>query len=122
TPLLEDRLPEIVRGLRPDAIVFTGDASGTPEGVEVFRKCIAEIARIAPTFAVTGNHDVWFSPELSRFKGTGATELDGTSAEVDVDGTKLRVIGGGFESTLRGLGPALHALPGDGPAVVLYHC
>lgn len=121
-PLLEDRLPDIVRGLRPDIVVFTGDASSTPEGVGVFRDCLARVAKIAPTFAVTGNHDVWFFPELRRFAGTGATELDATSASVEVAGVSVHLVGAGFEATLSGIGPALRTLPADGPAVVLYHC
>jgi len=121
-PLLEDRLPDIVRGLRPDVVVFTGDASSTPEGVRVFRDCLARVAMIAPTFAVSGNHDVWFYPELRRFAGTGATELDGTSASVEVAGVSVHLVGAGFEASLSGIGPALRTLPADGPAVVLYHC
>jgi predicted MPP superfamily phosphohydrolase len=121
-PLLEDRLPDIVRDLRPDLVVFTGDASSTREGVRVFRDCLARVAKIAPTFAVSGNHDVWFYPELRRFAGTGATELDGTSASVEVAGVSVHLVGAGFEATLSGIGPALRTLPADGPAVVLYHC
>jgi predicted MPP superfamily phosphohydrolase len=87
----------------------------------VFRRCLAEIAKIAPTFAVKGNWDAWYFPEVLRFDGTGATELDGTSATVDVDGAKVRVVGAGFLGGLQGVGPALAALPADGPAILLFH-
>jgi predicted MPP superfamily phosphohydrolase len=120
--LLEDRLPALVAALRPDVIVFTGDSANEPEGVPVFRRCLEALAKIAPTFAVKGNWDAWSFPQLDRFGGTGARELDGTSATVDVAGAKVRIVGAGFESELQGLGPALAALPADGPAVLLYHC
>ena len=120
-PLLETRLPAIVAELKPDFIVFTGDAANSPGGVPVFKRCIGEIAKIAPTFCVKGNWDAWFFPELDRFEDTGATELDGTSAEVVVDGTKVRIVGAGFESALVGFGPAFARLPADGLVVALYH-
>jgi predicted MPP superfamily phosphohydrolase len=121
-PLLEERLPALVASLAPDLVVFTGDAANSPEGVPVFRRCLAEIAKAAPTFGVKGNWDAWFFPEVGRFEGTGATELDGTSATIDVAGAPVRVVGAGWSAGLQGtLGPALKTLPPEGPAVVLYH-
>jgi predicted MPP superfamily phosphohydrolase len=121
SPLVEERLPAVVAELKPDLIVFTGDAANSPEGVPVFRRCLTEIAKIAPTFAVKGNWDAWYFPEIGRFDDTGATELDGTSATVVVDGAPVRVVGVGFLGGLEGIAPAFAALPADGPAVVLYH-
>src|SRR5262245_15380336 len=121
TPLLEDRLPGVVRELRPDLIVFTGDAANTPLGVPTFRACLTELARIAPTFAVKGNWDANYFPEVARFAGTGATELDGTVAHVSVDGADVHVAGVGFADAIRGLFPALADLPKDGPAVMICH-
>ena len=121
TPLLEDRLPGVVRDLHPDLILFTGDAANLPEGVPTFRACLTELARIAPTFAVKGNWDANYFPEVERFAGTGATELDGTVADVDVAGTKVHVAGVGYADAIRGLFPALGDLPKDGPAVMICH-
>jgi predicted MPP superfamily phosphohydrolase len=120
-PLLEERLPAVVAALKPDLVVFTGDAANSEEGLPVFRRFLAEIAKIAPTFAVEGNWDAGFSAASDRFVGTGATKLDGTSATIDVDGAKVRVVGAGFLGGLQGVGPALAALPADGPAILLYH-
>jgi predicted MPP superfamily phosphohydrolase len=120
-PLLEDRLPGVVAELRPDLIVFTGDAANSPEGVPVFRRCMREIARVAPTFAVKGNWDANYFPEVERFAGTGATELDGTVAHVKVAGVDVQVAGVGFVDAVRGLFPALGDLPKDGPAVMICH-
>lgn len=121
TPLLEERLPGVVAELHPDLIVFTGDAANTPEGVVVFRRCLTELARIAPTFAVKGNWDAWYFPEIERFAGTGATELDSALAHVDVDGVQVHVAGAGFFDAVRGYFPALADLPKDGPAVMICH-
>jgi predicted MPP superfamily phosphohydrolase len=121
TPLLENRLPGVVRDLRPDLIVFTGDAANSPEGVPTFRACLASIASIAPTFVVKGNWDTFFFPEVERFAGTGATELDGAVAHVDVAGTRVHVAGVGYADAARGLFPALADLPADGPAVMICH-
>jgi predicted MPP superfamily phosphohydrolase len=122
TPLVEERLPALVAGLRPDLIVFTGDAVNEPQGAPVFRRCLTDLAKIAPTFCVKGNWDAGLPPDVELFRGTGARELDGTSAAVDVAGAQVRIVGAGFFSDLAGLSPALAALPADGPAVLLYHC
>ena len=43
-PLLEERLPAVVAGLRPDLIVFTGDAINAPSGLPVFRAALGDAA------------------------------------------------------------------------------
>jgi predicted MPP superfamily phosphohydrolase len=121
SPLLEPRLPELVAAQRPDLIVFTGDAMNSPAAAPVFRDCLAALSKVAPTFVVKGNWDAWFFPEIDRFGATGATELDGTFATVDVDGMPLRVVGAGFSAGIQGFGPMLAPLPADGPAVLLFH-
>ncbi len=121
SPLLEERLPAVVAPLRPDLIVFTGDCANSPEGVPVFRKCLTEIAKIAPTFVVKGNWDTGHFPEVDRFSGTGATELDGASADVSVDGATVHLVGAPFASEWK-LERPLRAVPPTGPCVVLYHC
>jgi predicted MPP superfamily phosphohydrolase len=120
-PLVEERLPAIVADLHPDLVVFTGDCANSESGVAVFRRCLSEIAKIAPTFVVKGNWDVWFYTGIDRFGGTGAIELDGTTADVDVAGTRVHVVGMAYASQSPGFGPALAGLPPDGPAIVLYH-
>jgi predicted MPP superfamily phosphohydrolase len=120
-PRLEHGLPEVVAGLRPDAIVFTGDAANSADGVPTFRACLASLAKVAPTFVVKGNWDTFFFPEVERFAGTGATELDSAVATVDVAGTKVHIAGAGFADAVRGLFPALADLPPEGPAVMIQH-
>jgi predicted MPP superfamily phosphohydrolase len=76
-PRLEERLPAAVAAERPDLIVFTGDAVNSPGGLPVFRRLMAALAKIAPTYAVRGNWDAWYWPGLDLFGGTGVVELDG---------------------------------------------
>ena len=120
-PRLEERLPAVVDSLRPDLIVFTGDGANSPAGLPVFRSLLTALARRAPTFAVEGNWDAWFFRDRDRFAGTGARELDGDHASLDVAGVTVHVAGAPFDHPER-LGDAVRELPADGPAIVLYHC
>ena len=117
-PRLEERLPAVVASLRPDLIVFTGDAANSRAGLPVFRTLLTALARLAPTFAVKGN---WDFRDRDRFTGTGARELDGDAANVDVAGVSVHVAGAAFDRPEL-LDIAVRSLPADGPAIVLYHC
>jgi predicted MPP superfamily phosphohydrolase len=119
-PLLEERLPAVVAGLRPDLIVFTGDAINAPAGLPVFQAVLGRIAHIAPTLAVKGNWDTWYFRNLDRFAGTGARELDGDHASLDVGGVTVHVAGAAFDHPEL-VDAAVRALPADGLAIVLYH-
>ncbi len=92
-PRLEERLPEVIAAERPDLIVFPGDAINAREGLPVFRRCMARLAAIAPTFGVTGNWDERFWSGLPLFTGTGVRELRGEAARIDVGGTPVWVAG-----------------------------
>ena len=119
-PGLEEDLPDIIAELRPDAIVFTGDAVNSPDGLANFRRCMERLAKIAPTFAVRGNWEVRFFPELDFLGGTGVAELDGAAVTLEVKGARLRIAGAPFGRLARGF-------PGPPPrsreafTVLLYH-
>lgn len=93
TARLEDRLPSAIAALKPDLIAFTGDSLNSAEGLPVFRKCIAEISTIAPTFVVKGNWDAWFWYNQDLFGGTGANELKEGPARVEIRGTPVWLAG-----------------------------
>src|SRR5262249_37526169 len=82
---------------------------------------LAALAAIAPTFAVKGNWDAWFFRHIDRFGGTGATELDGTAAHVDVAGARVHVVGAAHDNDAA-FARALAGVPADGPLVLLNHC
>jgi predicted MPP superfamily phosphohydrolase len=90
---LEDRLPEAIAALRPDLIVFTGDAVNAPAGLPVFRRCMERLAAIAPTLAVRGNWDMGDYRRLDFYGGTGVVELTGQAVERDLRGVRLCIEG-----------------------------
>lgn len=83
-PRLEPRIPEVVRNLSPDIIIFGGDALNTTEGAAHFRKLMTELVKIAPTFAVLGNWEIWRTPKADLYEGTGVDILDAESAKIRV--------------------------------------
>ncbi|MEO6709576.1 MAG: metallophosphoesterase, partial [Planctomycetota bacterium] len=120
-PLVENRLPTLIADLHPDLIVFTGDCANSEAGFPVFRKLFADLARIAPTFVVRGNWDPRERQGMDIFAGLGVTELDGSSASIDVAGARVHVVGLAHQSPESRLGAALAALPAEGLAIVLDH-
>jgi hypothetical protein len=78
---LEQKLPAVIRDLKPDLIVFTGDAINCPEGLPIFRQLMHSLSEIAPTYGVKGNWDARFFSYLDPFGRTGAIELNGTPCE-----------------------------------------
>lgn len=119
---LEGRLPQAIAAQRPDIIVFTGDSINSPGGLPVFRACLTEIAKIAPTFVVKGNWDGWYWNRMGLFDGTGAKELNGDSAEVIVNGVPIWIAGAGvgFEDE-KMMEQAVASVPPEAFKVFLYH-
>lgn len=120
TPRLEKRLPDLVRALEPDAIVFTGDAVNSPEGLPVFKDCVGRLAALAPTFAVLGNWDVRAFPGLDRYGGTAVKELDGTAVRLSVAGAGLWLAGVAVDEEQK-IPAALEAGPAAEFRVFLHH-
>ncbi len=119
-PRLETELPDVIAALEPDIVVFTGDCANSPEGVPVFKACLSRIAAAAPTYAVKGNWDCWFFPEVDRFGGTGAVELDGDVRELSIHDVPVR-IGGVAMDNEEGLVAALERLDRSVFTMVLFH-
>jgi predicted MPP superfamily phosphohydrolase len=119
-PRLEERLPGIVAALRPDLIVFTGDALNSPAALPVFKNCMTQLARIAPTFAVRGNWDVWSWRDQDLYGGTGVRPLRGEAVSLDVGGAKLWLAGLSVGSEDQ-LDSTLAAAPADAFSIFLHH-
>jgi uncharacterized protein len=119
-PRLEDSLPDTVAGLRPDLIVFTGDAVNTSRGLEHFRGIMARLAKVAPTFAVRGNWDVWWFPRANLYGGTGVRELTSEAIAVKIQGQELSLVGVPVdaESEIPGL---LRQVPPERFTILLHH-
>jgi len=117
---LERRLPDLVAELKPDLIVFTGDALNSRGGLPHFRELMTRLAGVAPTFAVRGNWDVWYFGGTDLFGGTGVEVLNGEAVPVRVGGTEIRLVGAAVENE-SALAAALAALPPDRFVVLLHH-
>lgn len=117
---LEDRLPSIAAEARPDAIVFTGDAVNSRDGVENFRRCMRGLAEVAPTYAVRGNWDLWSGSETALYADTGVRELNGSGEEITIGDARVWICGvavGNEAATAR----ALRDAPPGVFSVFLFH-
>lgn len=119
-PRLEERLPDVVAGERPDIIVFTGDAVNSPQGLPVFRRCLTRLAQVAPTFVVEGNFDSITWRNCDPFGGTGARELDGQAARVKVGETEVWIAGAPVTDG-QGISQSLKEIPSTAFTVFLFH-
>jgi len=123
-PLLEDRVVDVIAGLQPDVICFTGDCINHPSGLPRFRRLMTQLDRIAPTFAVYGNWDwnAWRGRE-NYFAGTGVQVVDRRPIRVLVDNQPLWVTGFGFfdDDVALNVSLALADVPPDEPVVFLHH-
>lgn len=90
---LEGRIPAAAAALRPDLIVFAGDSVNAEAALPRFKALMAELAKVAPVYAVSGNWDAWFWPKLDLYGGTGVRRLENEALDLTLRGTKLRLMG-----------------------------
>src|SRR5262245_50393107 len=79
TPRLELMLPDAVREQKPDFIVMSGDYFNSLKGLQVFRTCLTELTKIAPTYVVKGNWETDHWRDVRPFDGIPVHELDGNA-------------------------------------------
>jgi predicted MPP superfamily phosphohydrolase len=120
TPRLEESLPDLIVAEKPDLIVFTGDAINSSAALPLFKKCLKRLAGLAPTFVVKGNWDMAFWTRMDLFGDTGARELDGEAARIEIDGVELWVAGAPFGHQGR-IEQALAEVPPESFVILLYH-
>lgn len=119
-PRLEERLPQAIANLKPDLIVFTGDALNSPEGLPVFKHCMRRLAEIAPVYAVKGNMDIWYWSGLDLYGGTGVRELKDEALHTRVGGTRVRLIGVPADRE-QAIPRLLDSPPRDALTILLHH-
>lgn len=117
---LENRLPKVIAAQKPDLIFFAGDTINSVQGLPIFKKCLTQIARLAPTYVVRGNWDVDLWSKLDLFGGTGAHELNGNAVRVEVAGAQLWLVGAPARHEDR-IWPALKKVPPGAFTLCLLH-
>jgi len=89
-PRLENRLPAIVNVLKPDVIVFTGDAVNSAAALPLFQKTLAAMHAPLGKFAVRGNWDYQYG---DVFAETGFEELKLNAVRLEKDGQPFMLCG-----------------------------
>jgi len=118
----EKKLIEVVKAARPDVVVFTGDALllNHPASLPVFKETMKSLDANLGKFAVRGNVDTEYMPNLDYFSGTGLTVLEQNSVKLQKDGETFYVSGlncrypGIFRSVLKDV-------PNDAFSIFLHH-
>jgi uncharacterized protein len=116
----EKKMVEIINGLRPDVIVFTGDSANNSRGLKRFKETMGKLEARLGKFAVRGNIDEGFWPGVDIFGGTGFVELDGNSVEIDKNGEKIWITGVSCEKEDKA-GDVLKKVPEDCFSILLHH-
>src|SRR6266550_711459 len=96
-----DRAVSWAREQEPDVVVLTGDLLSRQRGESALRRGIEGLRPRYGTFAVLGNHDVdatrdpFSTPtDASALSEAGAVLLEDSSANFEVNGRRIQVVGG----------------------------
>ena len=117
---LEEKLPAVIGELKPDAIVFTGDATNSPGGMVHFRRCLRAMSQIAPTFAVRGNCDDGRRRHDDMFDQTGVRELNGSAVRLNVPDANVWIAGAAAGQT-DAIDRAMREVPDGALTIFLHH-
>jgi len=119
-PRNEPKLIELINGMAPDIVVFTGDALNTASALPLFKDTMKNLNASLAKFAVRGNFEVNNWSGLDLYSGTGFQPLDAETVGVTKNGETIYVSGlspdnpAAFQTLLK-------AVPEDGFSVFLYH-
>lgn len=95
----QSRLLDKIREYEPDMIAVTGDLiDSTFTDVEKAMTFIGGAVEIAPTYFITGNHELWVDYEvkedlISQLENAGVICLIDESIVIEHEGTKFNLIG-----------------------------
>jgi len=117
---IEAEVIAAVARLRPDIIVFTGDALNEAAGLANFRQTIAALAKIAPTYGVYGNWETWWFPDLDLYGSTGARLLNERASSINIRGQTIWLVGVGVDREAQ-LTRATQLTPRTGFKLLLHH-
>ena len=120
-------VPELhshVQRAKPDIIAITGDLVDKRSALDAaaLQKVCQGLAALAPTYAVTGNHEWeggWVKAVQAAYAEAGITLLDGRSAVFERQGAQLQLLGLANAAAFHSRDfPGLRA---DAPRVLLAH-
>lgn len=94
---LEKRLPDLINKLKPDVIVFTGDALNTRKALGLFQNTLNQLEAPLGKYAVNGNWNVYYS-DLKLFENTGFQELRTHAKTIEKNGESIVIGGLAFEN------------------------
>lgn len=93
----ENNHSELVKKVKPDLIVFTGDLIDSDRYNEKTSLTLMEkLVQIAPVYYVTGNHEWWsgkFNSLEDKLKDTGVHVMRNTVEEITIGKDEIQIIG-----------------------------
>lgn len=119
-PRNEPKLVELINELKPDVIVFTGDALNTAGALPVFRETMKKLRASCGKFAVRGNFETGPLGKLDLYAQTGFELLEGKTVGVTKNGETIYISGLSCDNPA-GFKPLLRAVPEGSFSVFLYH-
>lgn len=92
-PLSENSMVEIINGLEPDIIVFTGDAVNVPSALPLFKETMNNLKASLSKVAVYGNWETQHWPGLDYYSETDIKLLDAETVELLKNSETITVTG-----------------------------
>jgi len=92
-PLSENSMVEIINGLEPDIIVFTGDAVNVPSALPLFKETMNNLKASLGKLAIYGNWETLHWPGLDYYSSTDIKLLDAETMELSKNNETISVTG-----------------------------
>jgi predicted MPP superfamily phosphohydrolase len=92
-PANEKTIVKMVNELKPDIIVFTGDALNRPSFLPVFKETMKNLDAPFGKFAVYGNWETNHWPNLDYYSQTGFELLDANTVRLEKNGEAITISG-----------------------------
>lgn len=112
---LENRVADEIEKIKPDLILFTGDAVNSLDGQKNFNDFAARLLKVAPTLAVKGDWDFAFNVDVLK---DSKIELVPGHKILKINGTGLCIVGADSGASC---GWCLREAPKGFPTIVMYH-
>lgn len=116
----EKKIVDIVNQMKPDVIVFTGDAINRPSALPLFKETMRNLNASLGKFAVYGNFETRHWSGLDYYSGTGFELLDARTVVLSKDGERLSISGLNCEKSQNARG-IFEKLSSECFNVFLYH-